>query len=74
MIALESAGVDRRRKNVVVLGAGGAARAICVELALAGARHLTIVNIPKDIALGEGLVKILAEEHQGRGRLCSLGG
>jgi shikimate dehydrogenase len=61
MIALESAGVDPRGKRVVVLGAGGASRAICVELALAGARRLTIVNIPKDMALGEGLVKILRE-------------
>ncbi|HUW41830.1 MAG TPA: shikimate dehydrogenase [Rectinemataceae bacterium] len=61
MIALENAGVAAKGKNVVVLGAGGAARAICVELALAGARHLTIVNIPKDMALGEGLVTILKE-------------
>jgi shikimate dehydrogenase len=61
MIALEGAGVEAEGKKVVVLGAGGAARAICVELALAGARHLTIVNIPKDMALGEGLVKILKE-------------
>jgi shikimate dehydrogenase len=59
MIALESAGVVAKGKNVVVLGAGGAARAICVELALAGAHRLTIVNIPKDMALGEGLVRIL---------------
>lgn len=61
MIALENAGVAPQGKNVVVLGAGGAARAICVELALAGARHLTIVNIPKDMALGESLVRILKE-------------
>jgi len=59
MIALESAGVDPKGKSVVVLGAGGAARAISVELALAGARKLTIVNIPKDLALGEGLIEIL---------------
>lgn len=61
MIALESAGVDPRGKRVVVLGAGGASRAICVELALAGTRRLTIVNIPRDMALGEGLVRILRE-------------
>lgn len=61
MIALQNAGIDPRGKRVVVLGAGGASRAICVELALSGARHLTIVNIPKDMALGEGLVKILRE-------------
>ncbi len=59
MIALETAGIDAKGKSVTVLGAGGAARAISVELALAGARHLNIVNIPKDMALGESLVKIL---------------
>ncbi len=62
MIALEGAGVDPGGKRVVVLGAGGAARAICVELALAGARHLTIVNIPKDLALGQGLVDTLRQK------------
>lgn len=40
----EDAGVDPAGKNVVVLGAGGAARAMTVELALAGASQITIVN------------------------------
>src|SRR5436305_4323034 len=31
-------------KNVVILGAGGAARAIATELALAGVGHITIIN------------------------------
>jgi shikimate dehydrogenase len=35
---------DPAGKRVVILGAGGAARAIGVELALAGARGLTVVN------------------------------
>ncbi|HLY75735.1 MAG TPA: shikimate dehydrogenase [Planctomycetota bacterium] len=35
---------DPSGKNVVILGAGGAARAIAVELALAGAKTLLIVN------------------------------
>jgi shikimate dehydrogenase len=35
---------DPAGKKVVVLGAGGAARAIAVELALAGAAEVTIVN------------------------------
>jgi shikimate dehydrogenase len=61
MIALKDAGVSAAGKHAVVLGAGGAARAISVELALAGASRLTIVNIPKDMALGEGLVRILKE-------------
>jgi len=36
--------LDPRGRRVVLLGAGGAARAIAVELGLAGAAHLTIVN------------------------------
>ena len=61
MIALESASVDPKGKRVVVLGAGGASRAISVELALAGARKVTIVNIPKDARLAESLVTTLRE-------------
>ncbi|MDR3575909.1 MAG: shikimate dehydrogenase [Anaerolineaceae bacterium] len=40
----EQAGLEPAGKKVVILGAGGAARAIAVELALAGAEELTIVN------------------------------
>jgi shikimate dehydrogenase len=51
------AGVDPRGKRVVVLGAGGAARSITVELALAGAEHLTVVN--RSPERGRGLVDLL---------------
>jgi shikimate dehydrogenase len=61
MIALQGAGVEPTGKRVVVLGAGGASRAICVELAMAGAAKLTIVNVPRDAHLAEGLVKTLRE-------------
>jgi shikimate dehydrogenase len=40
----QDAGVDPRGLRVAVLGAGGAARAIATELALAGAAELLIVN------------------------------
>jgi shikimate dehydrogenase len=40
----EGAGLDPRGKSIVVLGAGGAARAITVELALAGAAQITVMN------------------------------
>jgi len=53
--------VDPRGKRVVVLGAGGAARAIAVELGLAGVGRLTIVN--RSPERGEALLQIL------RGRL-----
>jgi shikimate dehydrogenase len=51
------AGVDPAGKAAVVLGAGGAARAITVELALAGARHITVVN--RSIERGETLVRLV---------------
>ena len=50
----QDAGMDGRGKRVVVLGAGGAARAITTELALAGAADLTVVN--RDVRRGRGLV------------------
>lgn len=55
----EDAGVDPTGKRVVFLGAGGAARAMTVELALAGAAHITVVN--RTPARGEELVRLLNE-------------
>lgn len=40
----EDGEMDPGGKNIVILGAGGAARAIAVELAIAGARKVTVVN------------------------------
>jgi shikimate dehydrogenase len=51
---------EPKGKKAVVLGAGGAARAITVELALAGARHITIVN--RNETRGQGLVQLLKEK------------
>ena len=48
---------DPAGKQVLVFGAGGASRAICVELALAGADRITVVNRGK--ARGEELVKLV---------------
>lgn len=42
--SVREAGLDLSGVRAVVLGAGGAARAIAVELAEAGAAHLTLVN------------------------------
>ena len=44
LISLKENGVDPKGKTVTILGAGGAARAISVELALAGASHINIIN------------------------------
>ena len=44
-------------KTIVIFGAGGAARAVSVELALAGARKIVVVN--RGRARGQGLVDLL---------------
>ena len=59
MMSLASSGIEPSGKKVVILGAGGAARAISVELALAGASEITIVNRSKPLA--EALVEILTK-------------
>ncbi|MBN1836816.1 MAG: shikimate dehydrogenase [Spirochaetales bacterium] len=48
---------DPRGKRVVIFGAGGAARAISVELALAGAAGITVVN--RSEQRGRALVELL---------------
>jgi len=59
MMSLESNGVDVKGKKVVIFGAGGAARAICVEMGLAGVADITIVNRAEDRHLGDALIAIL---------------
>lgn len=49
--------VNPSGKNIAILGAGGAARAIAVELALAGATEITIVN--RQAKRGNELVELL---------------
>lgn len=58
--ALQEEDVPIAGKAFTVLGAGGAARAIAVELALAGATRLTIVNRSAERA--EPLVKLINEK------------
>jgi len=50
---------DPTGKKVVILGAGGAARAVSVELALAAVEHMTIVNRSEE--RGTGLIELLRE-------------
>lgn len=54
--------IDPTGKKIVILGAGGAARAIAVELGLAGAGKITIVNRSAD--RGQALSQLLAEKLQ----------
>jgi shikimate dehydrogenase len=64
--------IDPRGKRVVMFGAGGAARAIGVELALAGAAGITIVN--RSRSRGEPLVALLNEKTPTQARLAAWQG
>ena len=44
LTSLRENGIDPAGKTVTLLGAGGAARAVSIALALAGARHINIIN------------------------------
>jgi shikimate dehydrogenase len=59
--------VDPAGKTLVLFGAGGAARAIAVESALAGARAITIVN--RDRARGAELVALINDRTPARAEL-----
>ncbi len=56
--SLKREGVEILGKEVMILGAGGAARAIAVECALSGAKKITIVN--RTEASGKELADLIA--------------
>ena len=61
---LRQRGVDLTGKRIVMLGAGGAARAIGVECALAGAVEIVIIN--RSASRGETLASLLNEKTECR--------
>lgn len=63
---------DPAEKRVVLLGAGGAARAIGVELALAGAKRITVVN--RSEGRGKELLRILTERTEAEADLVRWDG
>jgi shikimate dehydrogenase len=52
--------IDPKGKSVVLFGAGGAARAIAVELGLAGVKRITVVN--RSEAQGSSLAALLRDK------------
>lgn len=58
--------------SVAIMGAGGAARAIAVELALAGVNEITIVN--RSAERGQALVDLLASKTNAKAQLVALTG
>lgn len=58
LVSMEQAQLPVAGKHFVILGAGGAAKAIAVELALAGAASMTIVN--RTLAKAEALASLIS--------------
>ncbi len=56
--ALLKSGTELRGKKVTILGAGGAARAIGVECALAGAEKITVIN--RNRQRGQALAQLIS--------------
>lgn len=56
--------VNPKGKSVVLFGAGGAARAVAVEMALAGAATITVVN--RSGARGQAVVDLLNDSTETR--------
>ena len=61
--------VDPRGKRIVLIGAGGAARAIGVELALAGAHSISVVN--RTAERGMELIRVINENTPAKAELFS---
>jgi shikimate dehydrogenase len=59
--------VDPRGKRIVLFGAGGAARALAVELALAGASSISVVN--RSMERGMELVGVINEKTPAKAEL-----
>lgn len=68
----QDAGIDPKGKRVVILGAGGAARAIATELGLAGVSEITVVN--RDPQRGETMTSDLQRNVESKVRLESWNG
>ena len=62
---------DPAGRAIALFGAGGAARAIAVEAALAGAAHITVVN--RDPGRGQELVSLLRTRTPARPTCSGVG-
>ncbi|MDO4519150.1 MAG: shikimate dehydrogenase [Eubacteriales bacterium] len=58
--SLQDSGVSLKGQIVTILGAGGAARAIAVECALAGAKHINVIN--RTASKGQELAELVKEK------------
>ena len=70
--ALTEQSINPQRKNVVILGAGGAARAIAYILAEKGAR-LTILNRQQELDWAENIAQLILDELHREVKIFELG-
>jgi shikimate dehydrogenase len=69
---MREAGISLKNKRLVVLGAGGASRAICVECALAGVAEITVINRNTDRGLQ--IAAVLNQKTNCKGRFIAWEG
>jgi shikimate dehydrogenase len=70
--ALLEHGIKPKGKKVIVLGAGGASRAITYILAEKGA-HLTILNREQELDWAESIAQLIREDHRQEVKVLELG-
>jgi len=70
--ALLEHGIKPKGKKVIVLGAGGASRAITYILAEKGA-HLTILNRQQELDWAEDIAQLIREDHHKEVKVLELG-
>lgn len=68
VLSLKRDGIKPEGKRITLLGAGGAARAIGVECALAGAEHITVLN--RDAGRGEELAGLIGRKTGAEAEFC----
>ncbi len=69
IISLEEANIEIKNKKAFILGAGGASRAIAVELALSGIGEIIIAN--RDKSKGETLVNLINDKTNAKASFIS---
>lgn len=73
MRSIKEAGCDIIGKKMIIVGAGGAATAICIQAALDGVKEITIFNIKDEFFSGaEKTVKNINERTECKARLFDL--
>ena len=68
--AMEHDGVDIKGKDVIILGAGGVARAVSILMTSSGAKHTYILN--RTLSKAQAIVSEIEEDESLKGRISAM--